>query len=858
MRIDKQGRQLSDSPGKRVQTLASEKARLELLVFLMARLGKAGGLHQLVEQSLRILTDVIGSTNTSIYYQNEHRFHCADLFNKNRTMDRLDDPVVISAWNKRRPIQIESEFERTRMTYPTKSHKAFTWVYPMDTGDEVIGVIKFENTAYNMDEAGAQLDVVFRYLAQLLKNEIQNVKKLQAAYEKLKNSNAELENRVRDRTRDLERINRQLKQSQERFELAMNASQDGIFDWNLVTNDIYYSPGWKRMLGYGENELPNDFSIWETLTDPDDVKRSWEIQADVIDRKKDRFETEFRMKHKQGHWVDILSRAKAFFDDTGKAVRMIGTHVDISERKKAELALKSSEEKFALAFRGAPLLMTISAVDDGRYIDVNDTFIKTTGFTRKEAIGASSVELGFISETERKKLTAELSARGHVHELELALSRADGSELTCLYSGEMININGAPRLLSIAVDVTHRKKLEEQIQKSQKMESIGNLAGGIAHDFNNILFPIVGMSELLMEDLPKESQEYENAREIFKASKRGSELVKQILTFSRQSAHKRIPMRLQTVLNDALRLSRATIPAYIEIIDDIQTDCGLIMADPTQIQQVAMNLMTNAFHAVEAKGGKISVKMDETELEQRDWFHPDLTPGPYARLSISDTGHGMSADLIKKIFDPYFTTKEQGKGTGLGLAIVYGIVKKHKGEVRVSSEIGKGSTFTVYLPLLDRARDTDPIITTKNIRKGNERILLVDDEWPIANLEKQMLERMGYRVTACYHSLDAYQAFKASPDAFDLIVTDMAMPSMTGDQLAKKIQLIRPDIPIIICTGFSERIDKEKAAAMGIRGFLMKPVVRAEMAETVRQVLDRMAPKSGRSKSGKSQDGSIQ
>jgi len=299
-----------------------------------------------------------------------------------------------------------------------------------------------------------------------------------------------------------------------------------------------------------------------------------------------------------------------------------------------------------------------------------------------------------------------------------------------------------------------------------------------------------------------------------------------------------IPTRIQNVLKEVLKLSRASIPSYIEIDQNIQQDCGMVMADPSQIHQIGMNIITNAFHAVEAKGGKISVQLREAVLGDSGPAISNMESGKYAVLSISDTGHGMSEELIGKIFDPYFTTKEQGKGTGLGLAIVYGIIKEHGGHIKVHSEIGEGTTFNVYLPMMDVSSHIEAGNAAGQLQTGSERILLVDDEQPIANLEKQILERLGYKVTMCVNSLEALEVFKANPDLFDLVLSDMTMPQMTGDRLACKLIAIRPDIPIIICTGFSERLNQEKAEVLGIKGFLMKPVVKSDMAKMVRNVLD--------------------
>jgi len=395
-----------------------------------------------------------------------------------------------------------------------------------------------------------------------------------------------------------------------------------------------------------------------------------------------------------------------------------------------------------------------------------------------------------------------------------------------------------PLFFAFIRDITDRNKTEERLRQAQKMESIGNLAGGIAHDFNNLLFPIIGMSEMLLDDLPENSLEYENTKEILHAGKRAGDLVKQILAFSRQSEHKMIPVRVQNILKEVLKLSRSTIPANIEIHQDIQQDCGLVMADQTQIHQIAMNLITNASHAVENKNGIIDIELKEFVLKNNDLPDSILKSGQFIRLSVSDNGTGMSQHIVHKIFEPYFTTKEQGKGTGLGLAVVYGIVKEHGGDIKVYSEFGKGTTFNIYLPLMKKSSEIATIEEETKTSTGTERILLVDDEVSVAKLEGQMLSRLGYQVSVETKSNSALKTFKAKPDSFDLVISDMTMPDRTGDQLTKEILSIKPETPIIICTGFSERINKEQAEILGVKGFLMKPVVKSDMAQMVRKVLD--------------------
>jgi PAS domain S-box-containing protein len=387
-------------------------------------------------------------------------------------------------------------------------------------------------------------------------------------------------------------------------------------------------------------------------------------------------------------------------------------------------------------------------------------------------------------------------------------------------------------------DITDRKQMETRLQQAQKMEAIGSLAGGIAHDFNNILFPITGMSELLLEDLPPGSQEREYVSAIYNAARRAGDLVNQILSFSRQAEHKKIPIRIQQVLKEVAKLTRATIPANIAIHWDVQADCTAVLADPTNVHQVAMNLITNALHAVEQTGGSITIGLKEITLMPEDVVGTPLVAGSYALLTVSDDGTGIAPEVMPKIFDPYFTTKEQGKGTGLGLSAVFGIVREHGGDIRIYSEVGQGTTCQVYIPLIRPQEAFEATVGEVVYTVGTERILLVDDEEPIAKIEKQMLERLGYAVTVRTSSVEALEAFKADPAAYDLIITDMAMPNLTGDQLARQLISIRADIPIILCTGFSERMTMAKADALGIKAFLMKPVVKSDLALAIRKVLD--------------------
>jgi len=382
-----------------------------------------------------------------------------------------------------------------------------------------------------------------------------------------------------------------------------------------------------------------------------------------------------------------------------------------------------------------------------------------------------------------------------------------------------------------------RKELAFRLQQAQKMEAIGTLAGGIAHDFNNILSIILGYTEMAKEDAPPGSAYSQKLNNVLQAGHRAKDLVHQILAFSRQAEVEKMPLRPQPIIKEALKMLRSSIPTTIEIQENISQACGNIYADPTQLHQIIMNLCTNAFHAMEAKGGVLGVDLkiaDSVPLELKSGT--DEINESFIEFSCSDTGQGIGPDTIDKIFDPFFTTKEKGKGTGMGLAITYSIVKESGGVITVDSQLGKGTAFHIYLPQIKEetapASLEDPIVLG-----GRERILFVDDEELLANMGKEMLERLGYHVTVKQISFEAMETFQNQPDKFDLVITDQTMPGMTGFDLAKRMIKIRPDIPIILCTGYSTLVGEDEAKAQGIKGFVFKPIIKGTIAKLIRKVL---------------------
>ena len=384
-----------------------------------------------------------------------------------------------------------------------------------------------------------------------------------------------------------------------------------------------------------------------------------------------------------------------------------------------------------------------------------------------------------------------------------------------------------------------KDELQAQLRQTQKMEAVGTLAGGIAHDFNNILAAMIGYAELALQDAPDGSIARSNLEQVLIAGSRAKELVKRILTFSRKTEQQRKPIEIAPIIKEALKMLRSSIPTTVEIRQNIEATCSMILGNPTQIHQILMNLCTNAAHAMGEKGGLLEVGLSDVEIDSPVVTKfGTLQDGSYVKLVVKDTGCGMESKVIERIFEPFFTTKEVDKGTGMGLSVVHGIVEDNGGLITVDSKPGRGTTFNVFFPMIESPRIEEPE-TSEIVCGRGELILLVDDEKPIVEMMTQMLEVLGYAVLGKTTSIDALETFRAEPGRFDLVITDYAMPGMTGRELVEELMSIRADIPVILCTGFSEDIDSEKAMNMGIKAFVMKPVDKENLAVIIRNILDK-------------------
>lgn len=616
-----------------------------------------------------------------------------------------------------------------------------------------------------------------------------------------------------------------------------SSSSVSIVSTDLEQNILFWNKGAENIFGYKAEEVVDRQKI-DILYHEDEKKRVDDEIRPLIMKDKKSASFEIREVTKDGRILWMNLNLSPRFDEKGHVIGILGVGEDVSKRKRAEEALRESEERLKTILDSIKAGIVVINVDTHKIVDANPAAIQMIGASKEQVIGAVCHKYICSAEKGACPIT-DLGQK--VDNSERILLKANGAEVPILKTVSRILIKGKEYLLESFIDITEKKRLESQLLQAQKMEAIGTLAGGIAHDFNNILMAIIGYGEIMdLFDLAEDDPIRASLDQILNAAYRAKDLVQHILTFSHQTEQEKKPLLLSAIVKEALKFLKASLPATIEIRPNIASALSPILADATQMHQVLMNLCTNAAQAMGENQGVLEVTLDEVGLNQDDTSQfPHLKPGTYLKLTVSDTGDGMDAEVMARIFDPFFTTKKHGEGTGMGLSVVHGIVNSHDGAITVESEPGAGSTFRVFLPLLKQDTvKTQTEIIRPPLTKGNESILFVDDEKSIVNLGVQSLERLGYKITGKTSSKEALKIFQSQPGRFNLVITDLTMPDMTGVELAKKLLLIRPDIPIILCTGYSDKITPEKAEAMGIREFIKKPFGPRDLAESVRRVLD--------------------
>jgi PAS domain S-box-containing protein len=546
------------------------------------------------------------------------------------------------------------------------------------------------------------------------------------------------------------------------------------------------------------------------------------------------FETWHQRKDGTQYPVEVFLQ-KAIAPDVQLYIAII---MDITQRKEAEEGLR----RLASAIDQATETVVITD-RRGRIQYVNPAFTKLSGYSSDEVIGRNPRILKSGRQNSSFYDTMwETLERGEVWHGHLINKKKEGSlfEEEATISPVKNNEGQITNFVAVKRDVSREVSLEKQLRQAVKMEAIGTLAGGIAHDFNNILAAILGYGEMAREQLSEDDQVAQDIAQIIKAGNRAKDLVKQILAFSRQGEFDFSPLNIPQILEEALKLLRSSLPTTLKINENIDPNCHQVLADPTQIHQVVMNICTNAKHAMAGSGGTLTVSLAEVELSKLSPFfnRMQLEQGTYLELVISDTGCGMDERTRAKIFDPFFTTKELGKGTGLGLSVVHGIIKQHHGDILVESTVGQGTVFRIFLPVINTPVSVESGDSVNVMPLGTERILLVDDEVKVVEMMERMLNSIGYKTTSLTSSLKALELYKKQSEKFDMVITDMTMPDMTGAILAKEMLSIRPDLPIILCTGFSETMDEATTLSLGIRKFLLKPILKRQLAEIVREVFD--------------------
>ncbi len=605
---------------------------------------------------------------------------------------------------------------------------------------------------------------------------------------------------------------------------------EGVFVC-LQDKVIYWNPKLLEILDFPmDSEDINKIDMQNTIMELFDI--------DFINQATDEMQTKtIKTLHGREKYIEIKIRNKGYLNKNVKIVLL----TDKSEqyRFKKELLRFS-----AITEQAVEAIMVTNPAGKIQY--VNPAFEKLFGYSKKEIL-EKTPEFLYNGNDDRFDYdkVMQIVRSGKIWKGRLLNKNKSGDvmEAEATFSPVIDQNGNIINFITVEKDITELRRLEKQLQQSQKLEAIGTLAGGIAHDFNNILTAIIGFTELVIRDESCSKGIQKKLNRVLQAGLRAKDLAKQILAFNRQTEQDKKNIQVGLIIKEALKLLRASLPTTIEIRQDIKAISGIIFANPTQIHQILMNLCTNASHAMRERGGVLEVILDFVTIDQENSSHyPDLNQGPYLRLIVRDTGYGMDEKTLRRIFEPYFTTKKIGEGTGMGLAVVHGIVQAHNGAIYVDSNVGLGTTFEVLFPRVD-SNATKENNTDQSLIGGNERILFVDDEEALVEVTQHILQELGYSVCAKTSSLDALDEFTENAGKYDLVISDQTMPGITGAELADEMFSIKPDIPFILCTGFSDVITEDKAIELGIKRFLIKPVPMHDFAITIRQVLDEVKEK---------------
>jgi PAS domain S-box-containing protein len=616
------------------------------------------------------------------------------------------------------------------------------------------------------------------------------------------------------------------------YKTVLDQSQDCIYLHDLEGNFLDANPAALELLGLTKEDLTSvNFS---SLVGENQKKRAVTAVNDIIEKGFDSGVAEYELISKTGQSVYLETKGVLVYQD-GKPYAIFGIARDITHRRNTEAALRKSEEKYRFLIENATDGIVI--VQDEVVKFANSRMVDMTGFSTEEFVNEHFAKFVFTENREEMLIQFRELVRSNKPIKTIAFKGIHKNEKELIIKAKIVEIEWEekPAILVFLGDITSEKKYEARVMQTQKMEAIGTLSGGIAHDFNNILGAIVLNAEMALDDVEPDTEVEYSIQQILKSSHRARKLVDQILTFSREAITEKKPLEFGIIIKETLKMLRSVIPVTINITQYVPTDIGMVMADPAQLQQMVVNMINNAVDAMKESGGELEILLEKIYVEEPPPGY-DVDPGDYIQLKIKDTGKGIRQKNLKRIFDPFFTTRKLENRTGLGLSVVQGIVAVNNGFITVENPEGGGTVFTISFP---KVEDREVFVERDDADHiaGNERILFVDDESALIDAGTRLLQRLGYKVVTAESGMVAHELFLADPEKFDLVITDTTMPVMTGIELSQKLFAIRPDIPIIVCTGFSELISPEKASEIGIQAYIMKPFVRKEISDTIRKVL---------------------
>lgn len=636
----------------------------------------------------------------------------------------------------------------------------------------------------------------------------------------------------------LEKV-KKLEKNIETYRMLVNNSQDLLYRTDLKGRITFVSPSVYRLSGYAPEEAIGMRMAEEVYLFPE--QRMAFLERLQKYGRVSNYEAQLKRKDGSTWWAS--TNAHLYKDGQGNVAGVEGITRDISEIKAAEKALRESEERFRLAFQTSPDVITITSVENGRYIDINEGFTKVLGYTREDVIGKSSLALNIWKNPEdRQKLVDGLAKDGYVENLEAEFIGKGGRIRTGLMSARLLTINEEKVILLITREISEWKRMEQQLQQAHKFEAIATLAGGVAHDFNNLLMGIQGRASLVSLDLEPPHPHLEHMQAIDEYIRSAADLTKQLLGFARGGKYEVAPADINALVDGSVKMFSRT-KKEIRMHTTFHDPPPVAVLDRTQIEQVLLNLYVNAWQAMPG-GGEMIVETRIVDLSDADGALYQLKPGRYADISVTDSGIGMDEVTRAKIFDPFFTTKGKGRGTGLGLASAYGIIKNHSGVITVDSEIGHGATFTIYLPLSDEPVPHEKPIEDRFV-KGSETVLLVDDEEVILNVGQAMMEKLGYQVIIANGGCQALDILRRRADDIDLVILDLIMPDLNGGKTFDGIKAIRPHPPVLLSSGYSMDGEAEKIIKNGCNGFIQKPFNISELSRKIRWILDEVKISGG-------------